>query len=192
MKNKVLYVMAVIGILSIVLIIIPIAAGALVSIDGPAWLETENEWIGFWGGYLGSLVGVGAAIYVMKITILHEKEERKRREKIEFCLKINEYIMEYSGLVGDYNPKSRPEITHNVLIKYSGIINSMLGAILKNKNYKGVKELIKKSEAVLKIIDLYENSDESNRSTNRDNLDNAVDELRKCSSNFIDLNIIEK
>lgn len=58
--------------------------------------DTTNEWIGFWGGYLGSLIGGAITLYVMKetnkearenlkITLQNGKELDQRKEKIEFC-----------------------------------------------------------------------------------------------------------
>lgn len=31
-------------------------------------VDTTNEWIGFWGSYIGAIISAGIAIYVMKKT----------------------------------------------------------------------------------------------------------------------------
>lgn len=42
--------------------------------------DTSNEWIGFWGGYLGSIVGAIATIGGVYITIRSENEKRAKEE----------------------------------------------------------------------------------------------------------------
>lgn len=54
--------------------------------------DTTNEWIGFWGGYLGSIIGGMITLYVMYVTICNENKAKKREEKIQF---FNQIIKNY-------------------------------------------------------------------------------------------------
>lgn len=58
--------------------------------------DTTNEWIGFWGGYLGALFGGLITLYVMhktnelsrehfELTLENEKRLENRKEKVDFC-----------------------------------------------------------------------------------------------------------
>lgn len=78
MKTKLVNICAIIGIFSIIFIIIPIVTGIIISVDGPEWLETNNEWIGYWGGYAGAIIGGLVTLYVMHET---NKEARKNLEE---------------------------------------------------------------------------------------------------------------
>lgn len=49
----------------LVFMISPIIVGIIVSISGFKWLTTEdNEWIGFFGSYLGSIAGAAIGGYI--------------------------------------------------------------------------------------------------------------------------------
>lgn len=50
-------------------------------------VETSNKgsddgWLGFWGGYLGAIIGVAGAIFVVQIQLNEDKEGRET-EKID-------------------------------------------------------------------------------------------------------------
>lgn len=49
--------------------------------------NTESQWIGFWGNYLGALIGGivsgGIAIYVMTKTFANERNDQKRNKLLE-------------------------------------------------------------------------------------------------------------
>ena len=68
MRKWLINICAIIGIFSIIFIIIPIITGIVISVDGPKWLETNNEWIGYWGGYAGAIIGGLVTLYVMRET----------------------------------------------------------------------------------------------------------------------------
>ena len=57
-----------------VLIIPPIIVGTVVSMDILNNWTNSNDWIGFWGGYLGSVMGAGVAAWGIIKTI---RENRK-------------------------------------------------------------------------------------------------------------------
>lgn len=47
----------VISVILLFFIVSPILVGSIVSIPSVAWLEKDNDWIGFWGNYVGSISG---------------------------------------------------------------------------------------------------------------------------------------
>ena len=61
------------------------------NVTGVSFFETEsgNPWIGFWGNYLGAIIGGvlsgSVAIYVMKRTIRNSKKEQERKEVRDFA-----------------------------------------------------------------------------------------------------------
>jgi len=63
-----------------VFIFIPLGIAFLVSFDFIN-TDTSNEWIGFWGGYLGAIIGGLITLFVMKKSLDSGKEERR----INFC-----------------------------------------------------------------------------------------------------------
>lgn len=87
-----------------ILIVIPVCIYALSVI--PLFPSGENnDWAGFWGGYLGAIIGGGITLYVMwktneearenlEKTLNHEKEISLQEEKREFC---NDLILKHSN-----------------------------------------------------------------------------------------------
>lgn len=45
--------------------------------------DTSNEWIGFWGSYIGSIVGAAATVAGVYITIRAENEKIKKEDEIK-------------------------------------------------------------------------------------------------------------
>ena len=66
-----------------VIIIVPLIIALMMNIK-LICTDTSNEWIGFWGGYLGAIISAGIAIYVMRKTIKNEKDIRDLDEKSKF------------------------------------------------------------------------------------------------------------
>lgn len=199
----------------IMFVVIPILVGVIVSISGPSWLVTEdNEWIGFWGGYAGALIGAWATVHVMKITLKHDKEERiyreqyeieerNRKERIEIALKINELVMEYASKAVRYpGLYIRKDITSfdriayvNDLFKYSGIINSIIGAINDKEGYQYTEEMKAKSERLVSLLGnceetMIESVDIDKKKKAIQEIVEATQELRECSAEFLEKNLI--
>lgn len=71
-----------------VLILIPLAVGLGIKyIDYVPLLKNipgeKEDWLGFWSGYLGSIVGIGGAYYVMKHQLnVENKKEQKDKEPL--------------------------------------------------------------------------------------------------------------
>lgn len=56
--------------------ILPILISLITSIKSPIHIETDNDWIGFYGSYVGSILGVLGVFIVMRIDQLHRKAEK--------------------------------------------------------------------------------------------------------------------
>lgn len=79
----------------VLVVIIPLIIACLFNIP-LIKTATQNEWIGFWGGYLGALFGGFITLYVMRktnevsrehleLSLDNEKQLEKRKEKLDFC-----------------------------------------------------------------------------------------------------------
>lgn len=192
--NRISNIFAVIGLVCIIFVAVPLIIGIVVSGGCLPWMNDQSQWISFWGNYLGALIGgvlSGAvAIYVMRQTIKHENDERSRKEKIEFCLKLNEYIMEYGSKIGNYClivydiDKVEKRKEYNELIRLSGIINSLLNSKLKDKKYNGVEEFTDISQRLIKKIGELD----KNPNTDIGVIIDFVNELRNYSADFMNMN----
>ena len=63
--------------------------------------DTSNEWIGFWGGYLGSIIGGLITLYVLFRTLKDNKKNQIRQEKIDFCNYVSEAIGKLCGKINE-------------------------------------------------------------------------------------------
>lgn len=68
--------------------LIPIVIQRLSDIS--AFSSVSNDWVGFWGSYIGAIVGACVALYVLVKTLGDNKKTQIRTEIIEFCNRITE------------------------------------------------------------------------------------------------------
>lgn len=61
----------------IILLVLPLLISGLVSYSAFDWLETQNDWIGFWGGYLGGLFTLGGVIITIKSSTTDSNEKQR-------------------------------------------------------------------------------------------------------------------
>lgn len=78
----------------IILIIIPIIIYGLSAI--PLLPGCNNDWVGFWGGYLGAIIGGVITLYVLVVTIKDNKDARNRDEKSNYFKDVIELIAQVS------------------------------------------------------------------------------------------------
>ena len=75
----------IIGIVSTIFVItIPIVIGCGVSADILNNFTNSNDWIGFWGSYVGTIVGGMITLAVLYFTITNENNNKKREERIQY------------------------------------------------------------------------------------------------------------
>ena len=74
----------------VAIVISPIFIAVFVSLPVLDGLSADNDWIGFWGGYIGAIMGGIITIYVLLKTIRENKEQQRRNERIGFYNKLLE------------------------------------------------------------------------------------------------------
>ena len=79
-------------IVSIILIVVftPLVVGIGVSLPIFKYIVINNDWIGFWGSYVGTILGGMITLYVLWNTITDNENARKRDEKLNFFDKVTE------------------------------------------------------------------------------------------------------
>ena len=126
--------------------------------------DTSNEWIGFWGGYLGSVFGGLITLYVLYRTLKDNRISQFRQEKIAFCnyvaelsgkacAKINErdiYILRYlepnQEVGGNKEDVYYALLAQNEISEILQILTSHLIAKIGNSEYQYVENLMDKIE----------------------------------------------
>lgn len=66
-------------------LITPVCVGGLVSISVWPKLSTSNDWIGFWGGYAGSIVGGVITLTVMWMSLKSNKKMQDLSMRQNLC-----------------------------------------------------------------------------------------------------------
>ena len=88
-----------------VLLIIPLIIAMIINVR-LICVDTTNEWIGFWGSYIGAIISAGIAIYVMKETLINERQIRDLDEKSRF---LDDLIRKHTD-VTKYNKRLLSEV----------------------------------------------------------------------------------
>lgn len=67
----------------------PLLIAKLMSISVFPWMQTDNDWIGFWGAYIGGCITLSGVF----ITILYTRKDEKNRQKLSIrpFLTVSEY-----------------------------------------------------------------------------------------------------
>jgi hypothetical protein len=148
----------------IMVIIIPSATYALSTIPVLP-MGGNNDWAGFWGGYLGAIVGGVITLYVMFKSFQDSRENQERvleierlkeikKEKIQFCNYIVEQFailkentnwliaetVEYTK-TGDLEIRNRARESNRKEMRIESIISIQLSIREKDSNYFGIGEL---------------------------------------------------
>ena len=74
----------------VAIVISPILIAVFVSLPILDGLSASNDWIGFWGGYIGAILGGIITLYVLLETIRDNKEQQRRNERISFYNRLLE------------------------------------------------------------------------------------------------------
>ena len=91
-KKIIIALMAFIGI-QIVLVIIP---GFVILLTTPNIINvnTESQWISFWGNYFGGLIGAITSLGVVRLTVYFENKKEDKKNKKKFCEEVISGIIE--------------------------------------------------------------------------------------------------
>lgn len=113
-----------------------------------------NDWAGFWGGYIGAIIGGAITMIVFWGTLESNKKERIAREKSDFFLQL----LKESTYLDAYPRKILYALVHNdreMWEYHRKVLELQLRIeIGKEKNlYSGIDDLLKKLEDNLKSTD---------------------------------------
>lgn len=84
--------------LIVVLLIIPLGIAFLLRFEFII-TDTSSGWIGFWGSYLGGIVGGLITLYVMFRTLKENRELQRKEHRIAFCNEICKLSGEICGAI---------------------------------------------------------------------------------------------
>lgn len=122
----------------------------------------NNDWAGFWGGYLGAIIGGSITLYVLFKTMQENRWSQSRQEKIDFCnyiaemigricRQINErdiFVLKYltNSVGGDKSDIYRAMLANNQASELMQTCSVNLISRIDNPLYKNVKELMDEVE----------------------------------------------
>lgn len=83
--------------LGFILVIVPLLVGVVTGTN-PLEKNTGSQWIDFWGGYLGAIIGGAITLYVLWKTLSVEKRIHEREEKIQYFNDMIKLFADYRNL----------------------------------------------------------------------------------------------
>lgn len=93
--------------IAIAVLAVPALIGVLVSFSLWHELETNNDWIGFWGGYAGAVVGGIITLLVMQKTLDSNRKSQERDEKRRLCNHIAKLVSDFCIEMMAYRSKMK-------------------------------------------------------------------------------------
>ena len=166
------------------IVIFPVLVAILVSIPILDGLSSSNDWIGFWGGYIGSLLGGVITLYVLIKTLESAKEERIAEEKSRFFKELIDLVLDidfYQKRILKEQMEIRGDKLQKIM-EYNALI-SKIGMLIKIEKckgiYNGIDELEKNFEDFSKVSDKFVTIQQKNK--------NIEDETVKTLFNSLSL-----
>lgn len=80
------------------LVVAPVVVIFMTSVDLIP-VNTSNDWIGFWGSYLGAILGGTITLCVLYITIEQNRKDSTKNEKNNYCMQLIDLVSEYEGAI---------------------------------------------------------------------------------------------
>lgn len=74
---------------------LPIIIGVIVSVPSLSWLETANDWIGFWGGYAGAIIGGLITLLVLFETLMDNRKTWEKNRRQELCMRVANLVSNF-------------------------------------------------------------------------------------------------
>jgi len=112
----------IVGIAIVGLILIPLFVQWLINADTTN-KGSDDGWLGFWGGYLGAIIGVAGALIAIQIQLSHEK----KRFKQESTARDNELAEERKA--------RKSEQVDNTFFNLLMLFNDQKNTLLKDNNH---------------------------------------------------------
>lgn len=184
----------IVGIAVVGLILIPLFVQWLINAD-TANKGSDDGWLGFWGGYLGAIIGVAGALIAIQIQLSHEK----KRFKQESTARDNELAEEKAARKSEqvdntfFNLLLLFNDQKNTLLKDKNHFEELRGSIFDNsvlelrrmgidKLYESSDELISILENMIKEFDINFNSRKTQYSQN---IQDCLSAIRKDYINYL-------
>ena len=89
-------------IIVVVAMITPAIIGWGVSQDILNDWTNDNDWIGFWGSYIGTIMGSSVTLLVLWSTLEDNRQAREREEKVHYYNNLIEVISTLFVDIGNY------------------------------------------------------------------------------------------
>lgn len=160
MKNTMRIVVSVIVIAIGIIIAAPIIIGLGVSADILNNFTNNNDWIGFWGSYVGTIIGGIITLAVLYFTLKNENYNKKREEKIQYFDKlIDEWASVDASLanlcfyVNKYLNKQDENVFERIILYNNEIVKLGTSFILKIEIRVDQYDMFKLKEEYEKLID---------------------------------------
>lgn len=138
-------------IIAIISIAIPIIIGWGVSQDILNNWTNDNDWIGFWGSYIGTMIGSFVTLFVLWSTLEDNRRAREKEEKInyynnlidstaDFLANAEKYLAAIARLlsVNDYDARNKYVEARNQFTKSSMILEVQLHIKKESENIEAI------------------------------------------------------
>ena len=133
-------------------IIAPVLVACGVSLPGLGVINDTSQWIGFWGGYAGSIFGGLVTLFVLQKTMKNnqdtlektlvvEKEREAAARKQAYFDDICEQMLRFSAEIAAGSHQLTEESQKNILVSFS-MIDARLKSRRDDADYAGCEEMI--------------------------------------------------
>ena len=174
-------------IIVVVLIIAPWIIATGTSADILNWATNDNDWIGFWGSYVGTFLGSIITLIVLFVTLKDNSLARKREEKLEYYNQIIDDYAKFIATAVGYLDYVKRTITFPNTFVYeeyrkfhlmAAVDSIKISIRLKIKETTGTKEILNWIDNITDEINEIKNELEEAQNRNF-NLGDKKDELMK-------------
>lgn len=156
--------------LLVTLVLIPLFIQVLINWDTMN-NGSDDGWLGFWGGYLGSIIGVVGALIVIQIQLSNDKErfdketKAKNKELAEDKKRFELQILARDKELEEERKAIKSEQVDNTFFNLLLLFNDQKNTLLKDNNhFEELRESIFDNSVLelrrMGIDKLYESSDE--------------------------------
>ncbi len=193
-----------------VLFFIPLSIAFLLRFDFII-TDTSSGWIGFWGSYLGGIVGGLITLYVLFRTLKENRELQRKEHKIAFCNEICKLSGEICGAINreciyilkfadKKNGDDKEDLFNALLAKNRAsellhICSAQLISRIKDAEYIGAEKLMDRIEQLgqmeneLDIKFVYTADEEEVLKRTCDRIKPILGEMREWIVEFLENNV---
>ena len=135
-----------------VIILVPLGIAFLLSFSF-IYTDTSNEWIGFWGGYLGAIIGGLSTLIVFKYTISYNNKLYDKDKRFVICKELIKLSSTYNfqvtcvikasyKYVQNFNREDYVEFIHACNMVGNAAEELNLYMLVYGKRYPQVKKIV--------------------------------------------------